>query len=62
MIPTSYAITLQIIGAHWHWTVHPEDQDDEESPVKFGQSGDYLDACRAALAAHDRLVAESGER
>ncbi len=61
MIPTNYAITLQIIGIRWHWTVHPEDQNDEESPVEFGQSGDFNDACRAAHAAHDRLMAESGE-
>ncbi len=61
MIPTDYEITLWISGSYWGWTVAPRDRSDDESGHDTGRASDFFDACRAAHAAHDRLVAESGE-
>ncbi len=62
MIPPEYIIHLYLEGARWYWCVDEYGQDADECPEAMGDSGDYSDACRAAHAAHDRLVAESGER
>lgn len=51
MIPSTYSIFLVMSGASWRWSV----ENDEFDTVANGKAGDYFDAAKAALEAHDRL-------